>query len=134
MYIRPGLHAWPSFPQEAGEYGETDSDNDIDSVAPAGASGPGPPGRGDGNIGERQTYMSANKAPGLSQVHATRVTGGRMAKGASVTGEGGASGPGALAMAKQACSAGVQELLVPPPKARLDRIKAEAKEVRISEG
>lgn len=115
--------------QETGDYGETDSDNDLDSTTQAGASGPGPPDRVCGGGAARcSPQNSASKEPASSQER-------RPVLGAGGNGDAGAEGgrgsrPGAVTVAKQACAAGVQELLVPPPKARLDRIKAEAKEVK----
>lgn len=114
--------------QDTGEYGETDSDNDMDTATPAGASGPGPPNGVVRNEGEQQQSTSSKNDHSTAPARPARGAGGSSGSGTAGVEGNGVGRSGAVTIAKQACAAGVQELLVPSPKLRLDRIKAEAKE------
>ncbi|CAM9460814.1 unnamed protein product [Sphacelaria rigidula] len=111
------------------DYGQTDSDNDIDSNSPrAGASGPGPPdsragggSKGGGGVGgARRGGGESEEMAALPDASGGEVGGGEN----SVRGA-----RGRQDSMKRPLSGGLQALLVPPPKMRLDRVKPDAKEV-----
>lgn len=98
----------------------------MDAGSPAGASGPGPPDRrGRGGKDELENSGERWEASRASS-RADRGGGGGQGK----KGAGGGLGGGMATARQGGRDGGVKELLVPPPKARLDRVKAEAKEVR----
>lgn len=148
--------------QEAADYGQTDSDNDIDSNSPrAGASGPGPPdsragggskgggGVGGGSVGaggggkyakKRARSDGSCSSREMSERGEARRGGGESEEMAALPdASGGEVGGGENSVRgargsqdsmKRPLSGGLQALLVPPPKMRLDRVKPDAKEVR----
>lgn len=126
ILLRPPPSPVLRWAQETGDYGETDSDDNGDRASPAGASGPGPPeasgdARGRGG-GKRRRDSDGSKGASSGEARA-----GRKGRGRGSSGGDGDGGPGGvLARPKKE----TQGLVVPPPKARTDRIKAEAKEVK----
>ena len=97
--------------------GETDQDDDVDAGCPAGDSGPGPPDRGGDNKNNSSSNGSSTRP---------RLIGGSGGSGGSGRKSGGVAAP------KQQRPV-AKELSGQPAKAKLDKVKAEAKQVTFSE-